>query len=91
MALNQVHGFLFVYWIVRDTATKSTPKLSFGWVRELGGYWRKGKGIQIKIGKYIVQVGVCNKHTFDSDEDGTLDALEGRMLSATTTEIGEWH
>lgn len=90
MALNEVHGFLFFYWIVRDTATTSMPFLSFGWVKELGGHWRRGKGIQIKFGKYITQVGVCKKYTFASEEDGTLNALEGRMLPTTIDEIGDW-
>lgn len=90
MFLNVVHGFWFIYWIVRDTATKSTPKLAIGWMREIGGYWRVGKGIQIKTGKYITQVGVCKKRGFNNEEEGTLNVLEGRMLPTTIDEIGDW-
>lgn len=90
MAINTVYGFWFVYWIVRDTATSSTPKLTIGWLRELGGYWRVGKGIQIKIGKYITQVGVCKKRKFTDEEEGTLSVLEGRIMTTPTSEIGDW-
>ena len=90
MSINTVHGFWFVYWIVRDTATKPTPRMAVGWLRELGGYWRVGKGIQIKTGKYITQVGVCKKREFTNEDEGTLNVLEGRMMTTPTSEIGDW-
>lgn len=90
MGLNIVHGVGCIYWIVRDTATAETPRMSTGWVHELGGYWRKGKGIQFKTGKYITQVGVCKRHKVKNEEDGILEAMQGRMLNTTTDEIGEW-
>lgn len=90
MFLNTVRGFWFVYWIVRDTATQDTPRIAVGWVRELGGYWRVGKGVQLKTGRYITQLGVCKKRQFENEEEGTLGVLEGRMMVTNIDEIGDW-
>jgi len=91
MGLNIVYGFYKFYWIVRDTAKPTTPRVCIGWVHELGGYWRKGKGPQIKLSRYILQFGVCSKTTVASEDDGYLAAVEGRVMDTTTREISAWH
>jgi hypothetical protein len=90
MKLNVVHGFGFFYWIVRDTGNKNTPKICIGWTREIGGYWRKGKGPQIRFGKYLLQFGLCKKNKVANEQDGILRAVEGRILELTTKEISTW-
>ena len=88
--LNVVQGFGKIYWIYRDTANESTPRVCKAWVHEIGGYWRKGKGLQFKIKQYIVQIGVCQKHAVANEEDGLLSAVGGRHLEHDPTEIGNW-
>lgn len=91
MRLNVVRGVGPLYWIVRDTGTKAMPMIALGWVHELGGYWRKGKGIQIRISKYVFQFGFCQKSKIVYNEDeGLLYAMEGRMMAVETKEIREW-
>jgi hypothetical protein len=88
--LNVVQGFGKIYWIYRDIANESTPRVCKAWVHEIGGYWRKGKGIQIKFKKYIFQIGVCKKHKVNNEEEGLLSAVGGRHLNYDPTEIGNW-
>jgi hypothetical protein len=90
MRLNVVRGFGPFYWILRDTGKKGVPFVSFGWTRELGGYWRVGRGIQIRVGKYIYQFGLCKKREVPNEEEGVLMVLEGRMMQTTTSEISTW-
>jgi len=91
MSLNVVHGIGPVYWILRDTGIKKMPVISTGWVHELGGHWRKGKGIQIRMLKYVFQFGVCKKAKITMEEqDGLLYALDGRMMDVKSQDIGEW-
>lgn len=90
MRLNVVRGIGPLYWIFRDTGKKGVPILSMGWTRELGGYWRVGKGPQIRVGKYIFQFGLCKKQNIKTEDEGILTAIEGRMMQATTSEISTW-
>ena len=90
MRLNIVYGIGPVYWIARDTGKKGTPIVSLGWTRELGGYWRVGKGVQIRLGKYILQFGLCKKKDVKTEEEGILSAIEGRILEIPTAEISAW-
>jgi len=67
------------------------PVISTGWVHELGGHWRKGKGIQIRMRKYVFQFGVCKRVKAPMEEqDGLLYALDGRMMDVKSQDIGEW-
>jgi hypothetical protein len=91
MKLNVVYGLGPFYWILRDNGVKKMPVVSSGWVHELGGYWRKGKGMQVRISKYVFQVGICKKPQKKMDEqDGLLYALDGRMMDVKSQEIGDW-
>jgi hypothetical protein len=88
--LNVVQGFGKIYWIYRDIANESTPRVCKAWVHEIGGYWRKGKGLQFKFKKYIFQIGVCKKYPVSDEETGLLSAVGGRHLDYDPTEIGNW-
>lgn len=90
MRLNIVYGVGPVYWIARDTGKRGDKVLSFGWTRELGGYWRVGKGIQTRFGKYIFQIGLCRKREMGTEEEGILSAIEGRIMEIPTAEISAW-
>lgn len=91
MKLNVVFGVGPFYWIVRDNGIKKMPIISSGWVHELGGHWRKGKGLQFRAFKYVFQIGVCKKAEKTMDEnDGLLYALDGRMMDVKSQEIGDW-
>lgn len=91
MELNVVHGRGPLYWIVRDTGKKGVKPLSGGWMKELGGYWRQGRGIQLRAGKWVVQFGICRrpKATY-TEQEGLLRAVEGRMLTTAVKDIGDW-
>jgi hypothetical protein len=88
--LNVVQGVGKLYWIYRDTAKENTPKVCKAFMHEIGGYWRKGKGIQFKYKKYIFQIGICKKYPTDSEEQGLLSVVNGRNLDYDPTEIGTW-
>lgn len=91
MKLNIVYGVGPIYWIIRDNGVTKMPVVSTGWVHELGGYWRKGKGIQIRISKYVFQFGFCKKsNRVMGEQDGILYALDGRMMDVKSQEIGDW-
>jgi hypothetical protein len=91
MKMNVVRGRGPVYWIARDTGKKGMSPISGGWMRELGGYWRQGYGIQFRAGKYVFQFGLCCKAKNIYDEQtGLLYAVSGRMMDTDTNEIGNW-
>lgn len=81
-----------VYWIVRDSdKTKRFPtSLTFGFMRQTSPPWKTGWGIQIRMFKYIYQLGLCRKSKELDDQSGLLYAVKGRILDTPITEIGEW-
>jgi len=91
MRTNVVRGKGPVYWIVRDTGKKGMPAMSGGWMRELGGYWRQGRGLQLRFGKWVFQFGLCRKaESIKDEQSGLLYAMSGRMMETETKEIGNW-
>ena len=90
MRLNVVHGWWIFYWILRDTGKRGVPFLAFGWMHELEGKWRRGRGPQIRVGKYVLQFGLCKKTNTSSEFDGYLQALDGRVLNTKASEISTW-
>ena len=89
-ALNRVVGFGPFYVIRRDNGKKSDPKVTTGFMKEIAAPWRQGKGVQITVSTFVLQVGVCKKHNHPSEEEGVLTAIGGRYLDSTTQEIREW-
>jgi hypothetical protein len=89
--MNKVRGFWFFYWIARNTGTPNIPYIAMGTCQELGGYCRKGKGPQLRFGKYLFQFGLCKKNKIKSEKEGLFFALGGREMSTTIEEIKQWH
>ena len=88
--LNKVQIVGTIYWITRDLVPPNTPLMSKGEMRETQAPWRKGTGIQFRIPKRVIQVGVCSKGTEKEELDGLISALSGRFLSTSADEIRKW-
>jgi hypothetical protein len=88
--MNKMRGFLFFYWIARDVGTPNIPHAAMGTCQELGGHWRKGKGPQLRFGKYLFQFGLCKKNKIKDEKEGLLFAVGGREMDTTVKEIKTW-
>lgn len=91
--MNRLYSLFFLYWIVRDTGTPKDPTISIGFMRQTSAPWRTGKGIQIRISKYIFQVGMSKRNKSidpSQDELGLLYAMQGRLLGDAPKDIGSW-
>jgi hypothetical protein len=91
--MNSLYCVTFLYFIVRDTGTKSEPVITTGFMRQTNYPWRTGRGLQLRIGKYVVQFGVCKKNKkLGSAEvmSGLLHAVQGRLLTEEPKDIGNW-
>lgn len=86
--LNLVLGLGFIYWVLRDTHKGFS--VSRGFMRETNHPWRTGRGIQIGLGKYVFQIGVCKRNNIINEMNGLLNALKGRELHYKPKEIREW-
>lgn len=86
--LNLVLGLGFIYWVLRDTHRGFS--VSRGFMRETNHPWRTGRGIQIGLGKYVFQIGLCKRNDAISEMNGLLNALKGRELHYKPKEIREW-
>jgi hypothetical protein len=89
--MNKMRGFWFFYYVLRDIGTPNIPHVAMGTCQELGGYWRKGKGPQLRFGKYLFQFGLCKKNEIKNEKEGLLFALGGREMNTTIEEIKKWH
>ena len=75
-----------VYWITRDNAPHGTPFLSVGLMRETDPPYRVGNGIQVRIVKYVFQVGICGR--IEGADEYT--PVMGHVLDNKPEEIGDW-
>lgn len=88
--LNEVYSVGPVYWIKRDIGNDKTPLLSRAFMRQTTSPWRVGRGVQVCVGKYTLQVGVCRSNPHAEDDVGLLHAMEGRYLDSDVDEIRKW-
>lgn len=89
--MNTVKSFGFLYVILRDIGKNKDPIVSKGFMRQTGYPWKSGNGIQIRIGKYIVQFGFCKSNKLINNEsEGLLHAMQGRLLDEGPATIGDW-
>lgn len=88
--LNRLQSIGPVYWITRDNTPKKTPLLSIGFMRQTNFPWKVGKGLQVSIGRYSFQFGICKKSNHYDETEGILGALGGRYLDTSTSDIREW-
>lgn len=80
--MNLFQYFGPVYWIARDNGLPNDPHISFvarAW--QLAPPWKNGRGVQVRIGSYSFQFGICKNGVQTDDENtGILNILEGREL-----------
>lgn len=79
-----------LYLITRDNATLKSPILSLGFMRQTSSPWKIGKGLQLRISRYSIQVGLCKKSNNQDEQSGLLHAMGGRLLELNGSEIGKW-
>jgi hypothetical protein len=104
LSLKEFRNMLFyiqwmrVYWIVKDNGTASMPRCMRAFMRQTSPPWWRGKGIQLRIGKYTLQVGVLREKAvpvsvtdMEDDAGGLLAQLGGRELDVDAKTIRkEW-
>lgn len=89
--MNKLKSLFGLYFIVRDTGKKKDPKVAVGFMRQTGYPWKAGRGIQLRINKYVIQFGICRSNkTIQEDWDGLLYAMKGRVLEEKPKDIGSW-
>jgi hypothetical protein len=75
-----------LYWIIRDDYPPHTPIVSRGNMYQTGPPWWQGTGVQVRVGKYLFQVGVLLRRG-----NSLLDQLGGRYLEDSPKELREWN
>lgn len=88
--MNNLYVFYKLYWIIKNTGKKGDPIVTSGFMRQTSSPWLTGKGLQIRLGKYSFQVGVCGKPQNLDDQGGLLYAMQGRLMEESPDKIGDW-
>lgn len=88
--LNKVQAVGRLYWIVRDSYSAFTPYVGIGFMYETDFPWRHGTGIQFRVPRRTIQIGLCRKNLNLNETTGALAALKGRFMDTDPKEIGEW-
>jgi hypothetical protein len=88
--MNTLYTSNKFYWILRDTGKYGDPIFSKGFMRQINPPWLVGSGIQVRVGKYILQIGICGGSKSLSDDEGLLYAMEGRVMDSNPKEISSW-
>jgi hypothetical protein len=90
--------WLRIYWIMRDNGTPSTPRVVRAFMHQTSPPWWRGKGVQLRVGKTTLQVGVLrekavpvNVTDMEDGAGGLLAQLGGRELDIDAKTIRkEW-
>lgn len=88
--MNNLYVLYKLYWITKNTGKKGDPLIAKGFMRQTSAPWLIGQGLQVRIGKYSFQVGLCGEPQKLGDQDGLLYAMQGRLMDSGPDEIGEW-
>jgi len=88
--MNNLYKIWKVYWILRDTGKPKDKVFSTAFMRQTSALWATGKGIQIRIKKYVFQIGLCSTPKTLADDEGLLYAVQGRIMDIPPGEIGDW-
>ena len=88
--MNNLYVFKRIYWIVKNTGKKGEPLVASGFMRQTASPWLTGNGIQFRLGRYSLQVGICGNPQKLDDKDGLLYAMQGRVMDIEVEKIGEW-
>lgn len=89
-ANNRVFPVGPLYLIRRDTGTPKDPRICTGFMHEVSHPWRRGKGIQVRLGKQVIQVGFCRKYPNQQEDEGVLSAIGGRYMDTDVKDIRGW-
>lgn len=89
-SMNLVQNVGSVYWIVRNNARRADPIIGSAFMRQVDPPWLIGKGVQIRFGRYSFQIGVCYPSSVASEDEGVLNAMQGRYMDEGPREIGSW-
>jgi hypothetical protein len=87
-------GIVFVgslYVAIRNNGSDTAPYVSKGIYRELYPPWRRGSGIEFRVSKYVLHIGICKKVSPETSEDGFLQAMDGKWLDLDVDAIKRWN
>lgn len=79
-----------VYFIIKDTGRPGDPRMSIGFMRQINEPWLTGRGLQLRLGKNFIQVGLCGNPQNLDNQNGLLYAMQGRLMDTNPDEIGDW-
>jgi hypothetical protein len=75
-----------LYWITRNNGVRGTSVLTKAFMRQTAPPWWRGKGVQVRLGKYTFQVGILLRQASD-----LLDQVDGRELNYDAKQIRAWN
>lgn len=88
------YKFLFIgrfYIAIRSNGVPNSSFIAKGIYRELFPPWRRGTGVEFRVSKYVLHVGLCKKSKAKSQDAGFLEALDGRWLDEDVDTIKGWN
>lgn len=88
--MNKLYVAGSVYWILRDNSNKQGRRLSIGFMRQTNPPWKTGRGLNVRVGRYSLQIGFCKQEREVAEEEGLLYAMQGRELDLAPNKIGDW-
>lgn len=88
--MNMVFNVGRLYWIVRDNAKKGDRIICKAFMRGTGEPWLIGEGVQVRFFKYTFHIGICYMVPAENEEQGVLNAMQGRYMEDPPKEIGNW-
>lgn len=88
--MNNLYVLGRVYWILKNTGNRNQKIISSGFMRQTSKPWLTGKGVQLRMGKYVLQIGICGAPKDLPEQDGLLYAMQGRVMDIDVEKIGEW-
>lgn len=87
---NSLYVFGMIYMIKRDNGKLTDPIIARGFMNGINPPWYKGRGFQIRIGKRVLQIGICRATDNKNDDEGILGAVGGRYMEESVDQIRNW-
>lgn len=78
------------YIAIRNNGSPDIGFISRGMLRQVVRPWRRGAGIEFKVGKYVLHIGVCWRKRMPDATSSTLASLDGRWLETDPLTIKGW-
>ena len=79
-----------IYIAIRNNGNPDIGPISKGFLRQLVRPWRRGVGVELKVGVYVLHVGVCRRMKDTTSTDATLYNLDGKWLDEDVDTIKGW-